>query len=116
MHIVKSILLNVMFFTDGKISVRINLPLFSTVLPSDSRLFLSCKAFVVITAFLKGLVDEVTVNCPSQETEVTSTSTRPFENVFITTKGLHDRNIHILDERTGANSGKTLNYFIYHNI
>ena len=36
------------------------------------------------------------VNCPSQETEVTSTPTRPVENVVITTKGLQDRNIHIL--------------------
>ena len=32
-----------------------------------------------------------------QETEVTSTSTKPVENVVITTKGLQDRNIHILD-------------------
>ena len=30
-----SILLNIMFCTDGKISVRINLPLFSTVVPSN---------------------------------------------------------------------------------
>ena len=42
------------------ISVRINLPLFSTVLPSNSRLFLSFMPFVVIT-FSTGLVDvEVT--------------------------------------------------------
>ena len=34
-----------------------------------------------------------TVNCPSQETEVTSTPTRPVDNVVITTKGLQDRNI-----------------------
>ena len=38
------------FCTDGKISVRINLPLFSTVLPSNSRLLLSCRPFVVITS------------------------------------------------------------------
>ena len=31
-------------------------------------------------------------NCPSQETEVTSTPIRPVDNVFITTKGLQDRN------------------------
>ena len=30
------------------------------------------------------------VNCPSQETEVTSTPTRPVENVVITTKGLQE--------------------------
>ena len=29
-----------------------------------------------------------TVNCPSQETEVTSTPTRPVENVVITTKDI----------------------------
>ena len=36
--------------------VRINLPLFSTVLPSNSRLFLSCRPFVVIKTFSAGLV------------------------------------------------------------
>jgi hypothetical protein len=36
---------------------RINLPLFSTILPSDSMLFLSCRPFVVITTFSTGLVD-----------------------------------------------------------
>ena len=41
--------------------LRINLPLLSTVLPSNSRLFLSCRPFVVITTFSTGLVDvEVT--------------------------------------------------------
>ena len=35
--------------------VRINLPLFSTVIPSNSRLFLSCRPLVVIT-FSTGLV------------------------------------------------------------
>ena len=40
---------------------RINLPLFSTVLPSNSRLFLFCRPFFVITTFSTGLVDvEVT--------------------------------------------------------
>ena len=42
--------------SDGNISVRTNLPLFSTVLPSNSRLFLSCRPFVVITTFSTGLV------------------------------------------------------------
>ena len=36
---------------------KINLPLFSTVLPSNSRLFLSCRPFVVITTLSTGLVD-----------------------------------------------------------
>ena len=42
----------------------------------------------------------------SQETEVTSTPTRPVDNVVITTKGLQDRIIHILDETTVENKGK----------
>jgi hypothetical protein len=49
----------------------------------------------------------LTVNCPSQETEVTLTSTRP---VLITTKGLQDRNIHILDSTTVENKGKFILY------
>ena len=57
------------FCTDGKISVRINLPLFSTVVPASV-------------------------------TEVTSTPTRPVDNVVIATKGLQDRNIkHKLGQR-----------------
>ena len=51
----------------------------------------------------------VSVNCPSQETEVTSTPTRPVENVVITTKVLQDRNIHILDGTMVENKGKTIN-------
>jgi len=47
------------------------------------------------------------VNCPSQETEVTSTTTRPVENV-ITTKGLQDRNNLLLDGRTVENNGKLI--------
>ena len=43
------------------------------------------------------------------ETEVTSTPTRPVENVVITTKGLQDRNIHILDGTMEENKGKTIN-------
>ena len=37
------------FCTDGKISVRINLPLFSTVVPASIFMFLSCRPFVAIT-------------------------------------------------------------------
>ena len=61
-------------------------------------MFLSCRNFVVIT-LSTGLVGvEVTsVNCPSQETEVTSTPTRPVDNVVITT-GLQDRNNNYLKE------------------
>ena len=37
-----------------------------------------------------------TVNCPSQETEVASTRTRPVDNVVIATKGLQDRRTNII--------------------
>ena len=40
-----------------------------------------------------------TVNCPSQETEETSTPTRPIENV-LTMKGLQERNTQMLDGMT----------------
>ena len=54
------------------------------------------------------MIETPTVNCPSQETEVTSTPTRPVENVVITTKGLQDRNNLLLDGRTMENKGKLI--------
>ena len=39
---------------------------------------------------------------------MTSTPTRPVDNVVITTKGLQDRNIHILDGTTVENKGKLI--------
>ena len=82
----------------------------STVVPSNICMFLSCRPFVVKTTLSTGLVgvevtsvswlEHLTVNCPSQETEVTSTPTRPVDNVVITTKGLQDRNIHIFGGTT----------------
>ena len=45
--------------------------------------------------------------CPSQETEVTSTPTRPVDNV-IATKGLQDRNINIIAGTTVENKGKLI--------
>ena len=39
---------------------------------------------------------------------MTSTSTRPVDNVVITTKGLQDRNMHILDGTTVENKGKLI--------
>ena len=48
------------------------------------------------------------MNCPSQETEVTSTPTRPVDNVVITTKGLQDRNNLLLDGKTVENKGKLI--------
>ena len=64
---------------------------------------------MVITTFSTSLVGvevtsvfwlgQLTVDCPSQETEVTSTPARPVDNVVITTKGLQDRNNNCLMER-----------------
>ena len=49
-----------------------------------------------------------TVNCPCQETEVTSTPTRPVDNVVIAAKGLQDRNINILAGTTVENKGNLI--------
>ena len=57
---------------------------------------------------LSRCLEEATVNCPRQETEVTSTPTRPVDNVVITTKGLQDRNIQTLDGTTVENKGKLI--------
>ena len=67
--------------------IRINLPLFSTVVTSNICMFLSCRPFVVITC---------------------STPTLPVENVVITTKLIQDRNIHVLNGTTAENKGKTI--------
>ena len=88
----------------------INFPVFSTVLPSNSILILSCRPFVVITTFLTGLVcvEVTSVSWLGQLTEVTSTRIRHVENVVITTKGLQDRNNLLLDGRTMENKGKSI--------
>ena len=39
---------------------------------------------------------------------VTSTPTRPVDNVVITTKGLQDKNIHIIDGTMVENKGKLI--------
>ena len=39
---------------------------------------------------------------------MTSTPTRPVDNVVITTKGLQDRNIHIIDGTMVENKGKLI--------
>ena len=90
-------------YTDGKISVRINL-LFYLYFPSSFHLTVVC--FCPVKAYKTEIS---TVNCPSQETEVTSTTTRPVANVVLTTKGLQERNIQILDGMTMENKGKTIN-------
>ena len=89
-------------------NVGINLPLFSTVVPSNICMFLSRRPFVVIT-LSTGLVGvEVTSVSWLGLPEVTLTPTRPVDNVVITTKGLRDRNIHILDVTTVENKGKLI--------
>ena len=65
-------------------------------------MFLSSRPFVVNTTILIGLVG---VEVTSVSWLVTSTPTRPVENV-IATKDLQDRNIHILDGTTVENKGK----------
>ena len=52
---------------------------FSTVVPFFICVFLSCRPFVVNTIFSTGLVG-------------VEVSSRPVENVVLTTKGLHERN------------------------
>ena len=106
------------FCTDGKISVRIDLPLFSTVLASNSCCFSPVGLSLLIRHFQQVLwVLKLLFHCPSIEqllflscrpvvaittfstghvgVKVTSVSssipTRPVEN-FITTKGLQERN------------------------
>ena len=65
-------------------------------------MFLSCRPFVVITTLSTGLVGvEVT-----SVTEVTSTPTRPVDNVVIAMKGLQDRNINTQAGTTVENKGK----------
>ena len=44
--------------------------------------------------------------------EVTSTPTRPVDNVIIATKGLQDRNINILTGTTVENKGKLILIFL----
>ena len=77
------------FCTDGKISVRINLPLFSTVVPASIFMFLSCRPFV---------------------------ATRPVDNVVIATRGLQDRNINILAGTTVENKGKLILTEIFQSV
>ena len=53
MQIALSIIIAVV---DILLLVRINLPLFSTVVPSNICMFLSCRPFVVMTTLSTGLV------------------------------------------------------------
>ena len=47
---------------------------------------------------------------------MTSTPTRPVDNVVITTKGLQERNINILAGTTVENKGKLIHYFFFNNF
>ena len=73
---------------------------FSTVVPSNICVFLSCKPFVNAT-FSTGLMG-VEVTSVSRLGQLT------VDNVVITTKGLQDRNINILDGTTVENKGKLI--------
>ena len=81
-------------------------------------LFLSCRSFVVIATLLTGLVGvevtcvswlgQLTVGVKSLIIVIVGLKPRPVENV-LTTKGLQERNIQMLDGTTGENKGKTIN-------
>jgi hypothetical protein len=66
-------------------------------------MFLSCRPFVVITTSTTGLVGVEVTSVSS-----TSSPTRPVDNVVITTEGLQDRNINIIDGTTVENKGKLI--------
>jgi hypothetical protein len=70
-------------------------------------LFLSCRPFVVNNTFSTGLLG-VEVTGPSQGTEVTSTPTRPVENV-LNNERLTGQKQQLLDGTTVENKGKTMN-------
>ena len=72
--------------TDGKISVKI---ISFLLLPTHKLCFPSCRPFIVNTTFSTGLVVFPVSGLDSwQETEET---TKPVENVMLTTKGLQER-------------------------
>ena len=58
-------------------------------------MFLSCRPFVAITTLSTDLVGVEVTSVSWLGLEVTSTPTRPVDNVVIATKGLQDRNIYI---------------------
>ena len=53
-------------------------------------------------------LESIYIYFPGQETEVTSTPTRPVDNVVIATKGLQDRNTNIIAGTTVENKGKLI--------
>ena len=87
------------FCTDGKISVRINLPLLSTVLPSNCCYFCPLGLSFLIQ-HLTGFVGVVT--------EVTSTSTRPIEKCCINNERPTEQKQLLLDGKTVENKSKLI--------
>ena len=47
---------------------------------------------------------------------MTSTPTKPVDNVVIATKGLQDRNTNIIAGTTVENKGKLMLYVLYHHL
>jgi hypothetical protein len=91
--------------TDGKISVRINL-LFYLYFPPSFHLtvvfFCPVGLLLLIQHFQQVLWVLKLLLSPAQ-------AMRPVENVVLTTKGLQDRKIKLLDGVTVENKGKTIN-------
>ena len=87
--------------SDGKISFRINLfYLFFTVVPSNTCAFLLFRPFFVNTTFSTSL--QVSSVSWLGQFAVNRTS-RPVENVVLTSKGLQERNTQVLDGTTMKN-------------
>ena len=89
-NFVLCLFLSILVRHQDKTLLRINLPLFSTVVPAIIFVFLSCRPFVAITTLSTGLVS----------VEV--------DNVVIATKGLQDRNTNIIAGTTVENKGKLI--------
>ena len=84
--------------TDGKISVRI-ITYFSTVVPFNSCVFLSCSPFIVNTTFSTDLVGCWSFFYLSSDRRSFKTQ-RPIENAVITMKDLQERKTQLLNGTT----------------
>ena len=93
-------------FSTGLVGVEVTSPHISDLKPRQQPRPSNKQKFKILKT--NNYNDHPTVNCPSQETEVTSTPTRPVDIVVITMKGLQDRNINILDGTTVENKGKLI--------
>ena len=79
------------------------------VLPAPFKYHVLCANWKISVRINLLFYLYIAPSCPSQETEVTFTPTRPVENVVLTTKGLQERNIQLLDGTTVENKGKIIN-------